>query len=56
MYILRSGVGRLIRSSRDRGMVVILDNRVVPRRYGKTFLEALPAAPIEIVDQPLEED
>jgi ATP-dependent DNA helicase DinG len=53
---LRQGVGRLIRSSRDRGMVVILDNRVVTRRYGKTFLEALPDAPIEIVDQPLEEE
>ena len=53
---LRQGVGRLIRSSRDRGMVVILDNRVVTRRYGKTFLEALPDGPIEIVDQPLEEE
>ena len=53
---LRQGVGRLIRSSRDRGMVVILDNRVVTRRYGRTFLDALPDAPIEIVDQPLEEE
>ncbi len=53
---LRQGVGRLIRSTRDRGMVVILDNRVVTRRYGRAFLNALPDAPIEIVDQLLEED
>ena len=53
---LRQGVGRLIRSNRDRGMVVILDNRVVTRRYGRTFLEALPDAPIEIVDQSLKDD
>ena len=51
---LRQGVGRLIRSSRDRGMVVILDNRVVTRRYGRAFLAALPDAPVEIVDRSLE--
>ena len=51
---LRQGVGRLIRSSRDRGMVVILDNRVVTRRYGRAFLAALPDAPVEIVEQSLE--
>ena len=49
---LRQGVGRLIRSSRDRGMVAILDNRVVTRRYGRAFLDALPEAPIEIISQP----
>ena len=46
---LRQGVGRLIRSKRDEGMVVILDNRVVTKRYGKTFLAALPPAPVRIV-------
>ena len=53
---LRQGVGRLIRSTRDRGMVAILDNRVVTRRYGRAFLDALPEAPIEIISQPLESD
>ena len=53
---LRQGVGRLIRSTRDRGMVAILDNRVVTRRYGRAFLDALPEAPIEIISQPLEGD
>ena len=46
---LRQGVGRLIRSERDSGIVVILDNRVVSKRYGKMFLDALPPAPVKIV-------
>jgi len=46
---LRQGVGRLIRSEKDEGMVVILDNRVVTKRYGKNFLAALPPAPVKIV-------
>ena len=46
---LRQGVGRLIRNENDSGMVVILDNRVVTKRYGKMFLDALPPAPIKIV-------
>ena len=49
---LRQGVGRLIRSGDDRGMVVLLDNRVLTKRYGKAFLNALPEAPVEIVDKP----
>ncbi len=46
---LRQGVGRLIRSVDDSGIVVILDNRIVSKRYGKNFLNALPPAPIEVV-------
>jgi len=46
---LRQGVGRLIRSEKDSGMVVILDNRVVTKPYGKSFLKALPDAPIKVV-------
>lgn len=47
---LRQGVGRLIRSARDEGIVVLLDNRVVSKRYGSAFLRALPEAPLEIVE------
>ena len=47
---LRQGVGRLIRRQDDRGMVVLLDNRVLTKRYGKSFLAALPDAPVEILD------
>lgn len=45
---LRQGVGRLIRSSEDRGLVVLLDNRVLTKRYGKLFLEAMPEAPVVV--------
>ena len=39
---LRQGFGRLIRTKKDKGVVVILDRRIVSRRYGKAFLESLP--------------
>jgi len=48
---LRQGVGRLIRSENDSGLVVILDNRVVTKRYGKLFLDSLPPAPVKIVKE-----
>ncbi len=46
---LRQGVGRLIRTRSDRGIVVILDNRILSKFYGKAFLRALPSCPVEIV-------
>lgn len=49
---LRQGVGRLIRSAKDKGIVAILDNRVVTKRYGRIFLECLPeGAIVEYVDR-----
>ncbi|HEM47591.1 MAG TPA: hypothetical protein ENO23_11170, partial [Alphaproteobacteria bacterium] len=39
---LRQGMGRLIRRRTDRGVVVIMDERIDRRSYGKTILEALP--------------
>ncbi len=39
----RQGFGRLIRSTRDYGVVTILDQRVVGTAYGRLFLESLPA-------------
>ena len=39
---LKQGVGRLIRDVSDRGIMVICDNRLVNRPYGKTFLKSLP--------------
>ena len=41
----RQGVGRLIRTKSDSGIVVILDNRVVTKPYGRAFLKALPELP-----------
>ena len=39
---LRQGIGRLIRSKTDRGVIVILDKRIITRNYGKSFLGSLP--------------
>src|SRR5213594_795642 len=46
---LRQGVGRLSRTKTDCGIIVILDNRVVTRPYGRAFLQALPKCPVEII-------
>jgi ATP-dependent DNA helicase DinG len=46
---LRQGVGRLIRTKTDTGMVVILDNRILAKTYGRAFLQALPECPVEII-------
>jgi ATP-dependent DNA helicase DinG len=40
---LRQGVGRLLRRRRDRGVILLLDNRLTTRGYGATFLGSLPA-------------
>jgi ATP-dependent DNA helicase DinG len=45
----RQGVGRLIRTKTDTGIVVVLDNRVLTKQYGQAFLDALPKCPVEIV-------
>ena len=45
----RQGVGRLIRTKSDRGIIVVLDNRILEKRYGSEFLEAIPRCPVEIV-------
>ena len=39
---LKQGFGRLIRSETDRGVLVILDHRIVRMPYGRTFFESLP--------------
>ena len=46
----RQGVGRLIRTQHDKGIIVILDNRVLTKPYGKAFLSVLPKCPIEVVE------
>ncbi len=40
----RQGVGRLIRSATDRGLITILDTRVLAKTYGRLFLGCLPVA------------
>ncbi len=42
----RQGFGRLIRRIDDEGIVVILDKRVLTKRYGQLFVEALPGCTV----------
>jgi ATP-dependent DNA helicase DinG len=39
---LKQGFGRLIRSRNDRGVLVLLDNRITRQRYGQIFFDSLP--------------
>jgi ATP-dependent DNA helicase DinG len=39
---LKQGFGRLIRSLHDRGLLVLLDNRILKKQYGRIFVESLP--------------
>ena len=43
---LRQGVGRLMRSSTDRGVLAICDVRLFSKQYGRTFLKSLPQSPV----------
>src|SRR5262249_60713725 len=54
---LKQGFGRLIRSKTDRGIVAILDPRVLTKPYGRTFLGSLPECPrsVEFLETPQNE-
>jgi ATP-dependent DNA helicase DinG len=43
---LKQGLGRLLRSGRDRGLLAVLDPRLTTKRYGRTFLRSLPGWPV----------
>ncbi len=43
---LKQGLGRLVRCREDRGVLSILDSRLLTRGYGKIFLQSLPPAPL----------
>ncbi len=44
----RQGFGRLIRTQQDRGIVVILDRRVLTKQYGRAFVESLPECTVHV--------
>ena len=45
----RQGFGRLIRGSKDRGVIVVMDRRIVARSYSKAFLDSLPPSTVKRV-------
>lgn len=58
---IRQAAGRLIRSSTDRGNLILADRRLVSKQYGKIFLDSLPSQnikkmPIEEIIKALEQD
>jgi ATP-dependent DNA helicase DinG len=44
VLMLKQGLGRLIRSRADKGILAVLDSRLVEKSYGRTFLDSLPPA------------
>jgi DNA polymerase-3 subunit epsilon/ATP-dependent DNA helicase DinG len=44
----KQGFGRLIRSDSDRGVCVVLDRRIISRRYGQAFLHSLPPSRVTV--------
>jgi ATP-dependent DNA helicase DinG len=50
---LKQGFGRLVRSTTDRGVVAVLDQRILTKPYGRVFLESLPET--RLVTAPLQE-
>ena len=48
---LKQGLGRLIRSKEDKGLLAVLDKRIVTKSYGRLFIKSLPAmTPIKELD------
>ncbi len=48
----KQGFGRLIRSKTDTGIIVVLDSRIINKRYGQEFLAAIPKCKTEIISRP----
>ncbi len=46
IILLKQGLGRLIRSRSDHGILALLDKRILTKSYGQMFLRSLPAAPL----------
>ena len=44
--LLKQGMGRLIRSKTDRGILALLDKRILTKSYGRMFLRSLPPVPL----------
>ena len=45
----RQGIGRLIRGSQDKGVIIVLDKRIIARPYGRAFLDSIPPCTVKCV-------
>jgi ATP-dependent DNA helicase DinG len=45
----KQGVGRLIRSKEDKGMITVLDTRIINKKYGKYFMDAIPSPNVKVM-------
>ena len=45
----KQGAGRLIRTKTDRGIITILDARILRKSYGRAFISSLPRCPVEVL-------
>lgn len=52
----RQGIGRLIRTATDRGLVTILDSRVLAKSYGRLFIDSLPQPDFTTITRQTRED
>ncbi len=52
----KQGFGRLVRSKNDKGIVVVLDSRIVRKSYGKQFLAAIPKCKVVVTGHESEAD
>lgn len=50
---LRQGLGRLVRSPEDKGVILLLDNRILTKNYGKEILNSLPKG-LPVVDESMD--
>lgn len=51
VFKFRQGIGRLIRSKYDTGIVVILDSRIINKSYGKHFINSIDKCPVILIDE-----
>lgn len=49
----KQGFGRLIRTERDKGVMIVLDRRIITTKYGKKFIQSIPDVPVK--EKPLDD-
>lgn len=51
VFKFRQGIGRLIRSKNDTGIIVILDSRIIGKSYGRHFINSIDKCPVILIDE-----